>query len=107
MNIGGPMSKRRRFSAEVKVEILREHLDNNVSISELAKKYKVHPVMINRWKKELFENALEGFSGQHKNRKGKTNKEEQLENKVTKMQEVITELSTEVVDLKKKYFGAT
>lgn len=101
------MSTRKRFTAEAKVQILREHLDNNVKISELAEKYKVHPGVIQRWKKELFENAVDGFSGQHKNRKGKTRKEEQLEQKVTKMQEVITELSTEVVDLRKKYFGAT
>jgi transposase-like protein len=100
------LSKRRRFTAEAKVQILREHLENNVKVSELAKKYDIHPVMIQRWKKELFENALDGFSGQHKTRKGKSRKEEQLEQKVTKMQEVITELSTEVVDLKKKYFGA-
>lgn len=101
------MSKRRRFTAEAKVQILREHLENNVSISDLAKKHDIHPVVIHRWKKELFENALNGFSGEHKKRKGKSRKEEQLENKVSKMQEVITELSTEVVDLKKKYFGAT
>ncbi len=100
------MSTRQRFTAEAKVQILREHLENNVKISELAEKYKVHPGVIQRWKKELFENALDGFSGQHKNRKDKTRKEEQLEHKVIKMQEVITELSTEVIDLRKKYFGA-
>ena len=83
------MSKRRRFSAEEKVSILREHLDNNVSVSELSKRHDISPVVIHRWKKELFENALEGFSGKHKNRSGKSRKEEQLETKVNKMQEVI------------------
>jgi transposase len=99
------LSTRQRFTAEAKVMILREHLENNIKISELAEKYKVHPGVIQRWKKELFENALDGFSGQHKKRKGKSRKEEQLEEKVSKMQEVITELSTEVVDLRKKYHG--
>ena len=37
MKNGGPMSKRRRFTAEEKVQILREHLENKISISELAK----------------------------------------------------------------------
>ena len=99
------MTKRRRFKAEEKVRILREHLENQVSISDLAKAHDIHPVVIHRWKKELFENALDGFSGHHKKRNGKSAMEKQLENKVTKMQEVITELSTEVVDLRKKYFG--
>jgi len=52
------MSTRRRFSSEEKVIILREHLDNNVKVSELATKYKVHPNMILRWKKELFEGVF-------------------------------------------------
>ena len=108
-NKGGPLSTRQRFTAEAKVQILREHLENNVKISELAEKYKVHPGVIQRWKKELFENAIDTFSGKHKKlkRNGKTTKEEQLEQKISKMQEVITELSTEVVDLRKKYHGAT
>jgi transposase-like protein len=101
------MNQRHRFAAEDKVKILREHLDNQVKISALAETYNIHPTVINRWKKELFENAIETFSGQHKKRNGKTRKEEHLEQKVTRMQEVITELSTEVIDLRKKYFGAT
>jgi transposase-like protein len=101
------MNPRHRFTAEDKVKILREHLDNQVKISELAETYNIHPTVINRWKKELFENAIETFSGKHKRRNGKTRTEEHLEQKVTRMQEVITELSTEVIDLRKKYFGAT
>jgi len=47
------------------------------------------------------------FPANIKKRNGKTRKEEQLEQKVTRMQEVIMELSTEVVDLRKKYHGGT
>ena len=99
------MKKQRKFTSEQKVQILREHLDNQIRISDIAEKYGIHPTVLVRWKKELFENALDTFSGKHKKRNGKTRKEEQLEQKVTRMQEVITELSTEVVDLRKKYHG--
>ena len=97
---------RKRYSPEDKVRILREHLDNNVSISELAEKFDLHPGMIRSWKKELFEGALDTFSGKHKNRKGKNSKEAQLEEKISSMQDVITEIATENVKLKKKYPGA-
>lgn len=97
---------RKRYSAEDKVRILREHLDNNVSVSELAEKYDLHPSMIRNWKKELFEGALETFSGKHKSRKSKHSKETQLEEKVASMQEVITEITTENVKLRKKSHGA-
>jgi transposase-like protein len=99
------MKRRRQFTSEQKVQILREHLENQIRISDIAEKYGIHPTVLARWKKELFENALDTFSGKHKKRNGKTRKEEQLEQKVTRMQEVITELSTEVVDLRKKYHG--
>jgi transposase-like protein len=97
---------RKRYSPEEKVRILREHLDNNVSVSELSEQYDLHPGMIRNWKKELFEGALDTFSGKHKNRKSKNSKESQLEKKVYSMQEVITELTTENVKLRKKYHGA-
>jgi transposase-like protein len=97
---------RKRYSPEDKVRILREHLDNNVSVSELAEKYDLHPSMIRNWKKELFEGALDTFSGKHKNRKSKNSKESQLEEKISSMQDVITEITTENVKLRKKYHGA-
>lgn len=97
---------RKRYSPEAKVRILREHLDNQVSVSDLAEQYDLHPSMIRNWKKELFEGALDTFSGKHKNRKNKNSKESQLEEKVVSMQEVITELTTENVKLRKKYHGA-
>lgn len=97
---------RKRYSPEEKVRILREHLDNNISVSELAERHDLHPSMIRNWKKELFEGALDIFSGKHKNRKSKNSKESQLEEKISSMQDVITEITTENVKLRKKYHGA-
>ena len=99
------MKTRRRVTAEQKVQILREHLDNQVKISDLSEKYNINPSVIRSWKKELFEGALETFSGKHKKRKGKNSREAKLESKISSMQEVITELTTENVHLKKKYYG--
>ena len=48
------MIKRVTYTAEGKVKILREHLENQVSISELSERYRIHPNMIYKWKKELF-----------------------------------------------------
>jgi transposase-like protein len=97
---------KKRYSAEEKVRILREHLDNDISVSELSEKYKIHPSVIRYWKKELFEGALETFSSKHKNRKNNKSKESRLEEKISSMQEVITELTTENVKLRKKSIGA-
>ena len=101
------MEHRRRYTAEDKVRILREHLDNGVKISDLSEKYNIHPNILRRWKKDLFEGALATFSGKHTSRNGQHSKEQKLQAKIFRMQEVITELSSENLELKKKYFGAT
>jgi len=51
------MTKKKRFAPEKKVEILREFLENRVSVSDLSEKYGVHSNNIHQWKKQLFEGA--------------------------------------------------
>lgn len=57
-------SNKRIFTAEQKVRILREHLDNQVSVSELCERYHIQPNSFYTWKKKLFEGALDTFSSQ-------------------------------------------
>lgn len=100
------VKKRKRISAEKKVEIIREHLDNRRTVSELAEKYGVHPNIISRWKKQLFEGALETFS--MKNRKSEKpyeNKIKQLEETVQKRDSAIAWLTQENIELKKNEDG--
>ena len=100
------MKERRRFSPEKKVEILREVLENNLSITDAAEKYKVHPNMLSRWKKELFENAVSAFN---KNKDTKTNfqtkKIDKLEETLRVRDSLIAELATENIKLKKNING--
>jgi transposase-like protein len=49
------MKKRKSYTAQKKAMILREHLENQVSISELSERFKISPNMIHKWKKQLFE----------------------------------------------------
>ena len=94
--------KRRRFSPEKKVEILREHLKNKVPISELSQKYGLHPTLFYRWETELFEGGVDIFSGLRSKRNGKEPAVEQkLKAKVQQMQEVIAWLTQENIELKK------
>ena len=55
------MAAKRRFTAEKKIEILREYLENDVSVSDLCEKHQLSPTMIYQWKKQLFEGALQTF----------------------------------------------
>ncbi len=56
-------NQRKKYPPERKVEILREHLKNRMSVSEECEKYGVNPNMFYKWEKQLFEEAIETFSG--------------------------------------------
>lgn len=100
------MSKRTRYTAEQKVRILREHLENQVPVSELCQRHGIHPNLFYKWKKDLFESAIETFSGKHKNSKNATERRnEKLISKITDMREVISWLTEENLKLRKNEFG--
>lgn len=42
----------KRFSKEYKDLIISEHFENGITLSELARKYKVTPISIYNWKKQ-------------------------------------------------------
>ena len=102
------MAKKKRFTGEKKVEILRELLENNVSVSELAERYGVHPNSIHQWKKQLFEGAVAALDDKRERLKERQNVNQQKyhERKEAALNEVIAELTQENLKLKKNN-GAT
>jgi transposase len=97
------MRKRRvNYSPEEKVEILKKHFVENEPVSDLCDKHWMHPNVFYRWQKEFFENGAEAF---RKKPDGKVRKLEEkvsvLEGKLTKKNEVLSELMEEHVALKK------
>jgi len=52
----------RQIPTVKKVDILRDHLENDVPLSELAERYHVNVNSIMNWKKRLFESAPDVFS---------------------------------------------
>ena len=104
------MIQRRHLSAEQKAIILRELLDNNVPISELAEKYHVHINLIHRWKKQLFEGApslLVNKAGKKKNSPSSVDQKKiaLLEDKLKIRNEAISILLQENIEIKKNIYG--
>ena len=52
---------RRHYSPQQKVPILREHLIEQVPISELCEKHDIHPTLFYQWQKTFFENGAAAF----------------------------------------------
>ena len=51
------MSKRKQFTSEQKVAIIRRHLVENVPVSDLCDELGIHASQYYNWQKQLFENA--------------------------------------------------
>jgi transposase-like protein len=96
---------RRRFSAEEKVAVLREHFIDKVPVSQVCDKHGLNPTVFYRWQKEFFEKGPMVFEGREE-RPGRQTKElearnQALQAKLTRKDEVIAELMEDHVRLKK------
>lgn len=81
------MRQRKHYTAEQKVIILRELLENNIPISQLAEKYDVLPNDIYNWKKKLFESATGIFTPKVSNQKQTTSEPKKIEKLQTKLKD--------------------
>lgn len=96
---------KKRFTAEEKVKILREHLTKNVSLSDLADKYDIKPSAISNWKKAMFEGAVSTFSTTKKVDKEKDKTIQKLEETLQKRDTLIADIVEDNIKLRKKYDG--
>ena len=94
--------QRRRWSASEKARIVRRYLRDKVPLADLADETGASPALISQWTKALLENAETIFTGEPKKVKRQMQREiQQREDRIVQLQEVVSELSTEVLLLKK------
>ena len=91
---------RRQFSADTKLQILKEGRHTNLSISQVCEHYQISPTLFYQWERQADQAALKALTGQARGRK-KVRPAEQLLAEVQRLQVVIAELSAENLQLKK------
>lgn len=92
---------RRHFSAETKLQILKEGRHTHLSISQVCEQYQISPTLFYQWERQADQAALQALTGQARGRKKVRPAEEQLQAEVQRLQAVIAELSAENLQLKK------
>ena len=95
---------RKYFSPAEKMVILRKHLIERVAVSDLCEEYKIAPTVFYHWQKQLFENGTAIFSNGAKEKAKPTEQQQkivQLEQKLQRKAEVLSELMEEHIALKK------
>ena len=101
------MGKRKKYTAEEKIKILRELQEDGKSISQVSEEYGVHPNNIFKWRKQHLEMGVQGFKIKRVDisNKAKDRKIAALEEKLKQKDEVIAEFAEELLALKKKNSG--
>lgn len=94
--------KRHNYTPEEKVAILKRHLVEQIPISDLCDKYQLQPTVFYQWQKQFFENGTAAFTQDKNPKRQETQRIEQLEKKLQKKHEVLSELMEEHVKLKKE-----
>jgi transposase len=101
------VGKRKRYTADEKVKILREVLEDGKTISQAAEQHGLHPNNIFKWRKQFLEGGFAAFRITRTDISGKAEgrKMAALEEKIRQKDEVIAELAEELLALKKKNCG--
>jgi len=97
--------RRRRFNPEEKAAILRRHLADKVSISDLAEEYGIQPSVLYQWQRQLLDNAATALEPTRRAARTETklkSKVEALEARLLRKDSVIAEISEEYVKLRKE-----
>jgi transposase len=93
---------RKHYTAEQKIAILRRHLLEHVAVSDVCDENSIQPSVFYRWQQQLFENGAAAFGPPPKGPTDPlTQKVSALEEKLTRKNEVLSELMEEYVKLKK------
>ena len=96
------MVKRRQFTPEQKVKILKEHLLDHKPVSDICDRNEINPVIFYLWQKQFFEQGFLAFQRQNDKQKANLDKKiTKLEKKLAQKNEVLSELMEEHVALKK------
>jgi len=95
--------KRHNYTPEEKVSILRRHLVERVAVSDLCDEHQLQPTTFYLWQKQFFENGAAAFvSNDRPQKRAEEVKIQQLEAKLNRKHEVLSELMEEHIKLKKE-----
>lgn len=92
---------RRKIPAETKLQILKEGRNTNLSISQVCEQYQISPALFYQWERVAERGAKQALQPQPRGRKKIRPSEEALLKEIERLREVIAEITSENLALKK------
>lgn len=94
---------RKNYSADEKVAILRRHLIDRVSVSDLCDELHIQPTLFYKWQTQFFENGAAALQRKNADPQAQLRKTiESLQDKLQRKNEVVAELLEAHLTLKKE-----
>lgn len=94
--------KRRTFSPQEKLNIVRMHFLERRPISELCEEEGISPTLFYQWQRTFFENGTSAFEPKKRQASGEQITIERLRKQLQHKDEVLAEIAAEMVRLKKE-----
>jgi transposase len=101
MKTNSERKARRQIPADTKWQILKEGRSTNLTISQVCDQYQISPTLFYQWERAAERGARQALQGQPRGRKKLRPTEEALLTEIQRLREVIAELSSENLRLKK------
>lgn len=93
------MDKRQKYPAEFKLKVVLEILREVDTVSAIATKYQLHPVMLSNWKTDFLKRASSVFE---KDNRELDKVKRESEEKIDDLKKLVGQLTYEVDWMKKK-----
>ena len=94
--------KRKQYTAEEKVAILKRHLVDNIAVSDLCDEHDLHPNVFYRWQHQFFEGGAAAFEQETSGALGRLKRKvAALEERLARKDAVLAEITEEYVRCKK------
>ena len=101
MNGPNGNGQRRQLTPELKAQAIQEARQGSMPISQVCEKYGIRPSQFYQWEKTAKRAMLEALRGQKRGRKKIHPREEELLAEIQRLREVVAEISSENLALKK------
>ena len=99
-----PRKKRRQFTPEQKVGILRRHLLEHAAVSDVCEAEDLQPSVFYEWQRKFFENGAAAFTSDVTRHRSKLQQRvAQLEARLVEKDHVIARVTEEFVRSKKEF----
>jgi transposase-like protein len=93
-------NQKKHYSSEFKYKLVKEVLMTEKTVTQACKEHSINPSMYYKWQEQFLSSAKKGF--EQKSELHQQKLEDRKEQEIVKLKNVIADLTSDLIELKKK-----